>query len=63
MLAFSEPIYRKSLDEAGADYQIHIEARMSHTYTSTYMNKVCKDPYDEYASAINACKAQYDYHS
>lgn len=53
-LAFSAPIFEKSLKEAGVDYKIHIEKEMPHTYACMRVNKACRDSYDEYVREINA---------
>lgn len=53
-LAFSAPLYEQALKEAGADYSIHIEPDMPHTYACMRVNKACRDYYDKYVKAINA---------
>ncbi len=52
-LAFAAPIYKQSLEKAGADYRIHIEPNMPHCYGAVRINKACRRTYDEYVTCIN----------
>ncbi len=52
-LAYAAPIYRQSLEKAGADYRIHIEPGMLHCYAAMRINKACRRSYDEYVTFLN----------
>ena len=52
-LAYCAPLFNKALDRANADYSIHIEPDMPHTYASMRVNKACRDYYDKYVREIN----------
>lgn len=53
-LAFAAPLYKKALEKAKADFSIHIEPDMPHTYACMRVNKACRGTYDKYIGAINA---------
>lgn len=53
-LVYAAPIYRQSLEKAGADYKIHIEPGMPHCYGIGRINKATKNTYDEYINLINS---------
>jgi monoterpene epsilon-lactone hydrolase len=52
-LVYAAPIYQQSLENAGADYKIHIEPGMPHCYGIGRINKAAKSTYDEYVALIN----------
>jgi monoterpene epsilon-lactone hydrolase len=52
-LTYAAPIYRRSLEKAGADYKIHIEPGMPHCYGIGRLNKASRRTYDEYVGLIN----------
>ncbi len=52
-LVYAAPIYRQSLEKAGADFKVHIEPGMPHCYGIGRINKAAKSTYDEYVAIIS----------